>query len=148
MGAVALATRRPERDTARAMSQENVEIVRALFARWREGDYSTTDWADPDIAFVINAPGSGTSQGVDAMGESWRSFLRAWDEFQGVPQEVIEAGNQVLVLNEFSGRGSASGVPIEGMRGAALFTFEAGRVVRLALFNDWDEAREAAGLRE
>jgi ketosteroid isomerase-like protein len=130
------------------MSQENVEIVRALFARWNEGDYSRTDWAAPDIAFVINAPGGGTSQGVEAMGESWGNFLRAWEEFQGVPQEVIEAGNQVLVLNEFGGRGSASGVPIAGMRGAALFTFEAGRVVRLALFTDWAEALEAAGLSE
>ncbi len=130
------------------MSQENVEIVRTLFARWNEGDYSDTDWAAPDIAFVMKTPGGGTSQGVEAMSESWRNFLRAWEEFQGVPQEVIEAGNQVLVLNEFGGRGSASGVPIKGMRGAALFTFERGRVVRLALFTDWDEALEAAGLRE
>jgi ketosteroid isomerase-like protein len=82
------------------------------------------------------------------MRESWGNFLRAWDEFQGVPQKVIEAGNQVLVLNEFGGRGSTSGVPIEGMRGAALFTFEAGRVVRLVLFTDWEQALEAAGLRE
>jgi ketosteroid isomerase-like protein len=130
------------------MSQENLEIVRALFARWNEGDYSSTDWAAPDIAFVINVPGSGTSQGVEAMGKSWGNYLEAWKEFRGVPQKIIEAGNQVLVLNEFGGRGSASGVPITGMRGAALFTFEAGRVVRLALFGDWDEALEAAGLRE
>jgi ketosteroid isomerase-like protein len=130
------------------MSQENVEIVRALFARWNEGDYSSTDWADPDIAFVMKTPGGGTSQGVEAMRDSWRNFLRAWEEFQGMPQKVIETGNQVLVLNEFGGRGSASGVPIRGMRGAALFTFEAGRVVRLALFTDWEEALEAAGMRE
>ena len=130
------------------MSQENVEIVRALFARWNEGDYSSTDWADPDITFVMRTPEGGTSHGVDAMAESWRVFLGAWERFQGVPQKIIQVGNQVVVLNEFGGRGSASGVPIEGMRGAALFTFERDRVVRLVLFTDWDEALQAAGLRE
>jgi hypothetical protein len=34
------------------------------------------------------------------------------------------------------------------MRGASLFTVEDAKVVRLALFTDWDAAREAAGLRE
>jgi ketosteroid isomerase-like protein len=130
------------------MSQENVEMVKLLFARWNEGDYSSTEWADPDIAFVMKTPGGGTSHGVEAMAESWGDFLRAWERFQGVPQRVIDAGSQVLALNEFGGRGSVSGVPIKGMRGAALFTFEAGKVVRLVLFTDWDEALEAAGLSE
>jgi ketosteroid isomerase-like protein len=40
MGAVALATRTPERDTGRAMSQENVEIVRRGFEAWEAGDLS------------------------------------------------------------------------------------------------------------
>jgi ketosteroid isomerase-like protein len=130
------------------MSQENVEVVRMLFEQWREGDYYATDWADPGIEFVMTTPGGGTSRGLEAMQESWRDFLRAWQEFRGVPKEIIDAGDQVLVLNEFGGRGRESGVPIRGMRGAALFTFEGARVVRLVLFTDWDEALEAAGLRE
>jgi ketosteroid isomerase-like protein len=130
------------------MSQENVEVVRTLFEQWREGDYSATDWADPGIEFVMRTPGGGTSQGLEAMQESWRDFLRAWQEFRGVPKEIIDAGDQVLVLNEFGGRGRESGVSIRGMRGAALFRFEDTKVVRLALFSDWDDALEAAGLLE
>src|SRR6185312_9499650 len=41
------------RDTARAMSQENVEIVKAVYARWSKGDLrATLDVADPLILFV------------------------------------------------------------------------------------------------
>jgi len=130
------------------MSEENVEIVRRLFRRWEQGDYASAEWADPEIEFVINTPGSGTARGIEAMRDSWREFLRAWDGFHGISQKVIDAGDQVLVLNEFGGRGHGSGVPISGMRGAALFTFDGSRVVRLALFPDWDQALEAAGLSE
>ena len=130
------------------MSQENVEIVRRLYEQWREGDYSGTDWADENIEFVMRTPEGGTARGIEAMRDAWRDFLRAWHEFRGVPREFIDVGNQVLVLNEFGGRGRESGVPIRGMRGAALFTFDGGKVVRLALFTDWDQAREAAGLSE
>jgi ketosteroid isomerase-like protein len=130
------------------MSEENVEIVRGIYKRWQQGDYSRADWADPDIEFVTEIPDRGPSRGLEAMGRSWRDFLRAWQDFRAVAEEIIEAGDEVLVLHEFRGRGRESGLPIKGMRGAALFTFEGPRVVRLALFTDRDVALEAAGLRE
>ena len=135
-------------DTARAMSEENVEIVRALFAAWSNGDYSDVNWADAEIEFVIDGPEDSRSKGIEAMGAAWRDFLAGWSEFRGVPEKVIGIGEQVLVINEFAGRGRRSGVPIRGMHGAALFTFELGKVVRLQLFSDREKGLEAAGLRE
>ena len=41
------------RDTARAMSQENVEVVRAIYADWERGDFSATEWLHPEIEFVM-----------------------------------------------------------------------------------------------
>jgi ketosteroid isomerase-like protein len=130
------------------MSRENVELVRVIFERWKRGEYSATDWADPNIEFVMATPGGGSWRGVEAMQSSWRDFLHAWQDFRGLAERIIDVGDHVLVYTEFGGSGRGSGVPIRGMRGAALFTVEDGRVVKLALFTDRDEALEAAGLSE
>ena len=130
------------------MSEENVEIVRRIFEAWGQGDYSTADWAAPDIEFVMETPGGGSWRGLKAMRSAWGDFLRAWQDFRATGEEIIDAGDNVVVLHEFAGQGRESGLPIRGMRGAALFTFEGGTVVRLVLFGNWDEALEAAGLEE
>jgi ketosteroid isomerase-like protein len=130
------------------MSEENVEVVRTIYQRWQQGDYSTVDWADPDLEFVIQGPEGGRGRGLEALRSSWQDFLRAWQDFRVEAEDIIDVGDKVLVLHEFGGFGHESGLPLTGMRGATLFTFEGPRVVRLDLFTDRDAAVEAAGLEE
>jgi ketosteroid isomerase-like protein len=129
------------------MSQENVEIVQSIFAPWTEGDFSSADWADPEIEFRSIAE-HGEAHGVAAMAERWRGWLRAFEHFSSHAEEYLEAGDQVLVMTRFLGTGRSSDAPISDFQGACLFTLRNGKVVRLALFTDRRAALEAAGLSE
>jgi ketosteroid isomerase-like protein len=40
------------------VSQENVEIVRGLLARWERGDYDTVETFDPQVEFTRTGGGS------------------------------------------------------------------------------------------
>jgi hypothetical protein len=60
------------------MSEENVEIVRSIFAPWERGDYRSSEWAHPEISFVVaDGPTPGSWTGVAAMAEAWREALSA-----------------------------------------------------------------------
>ena len=135
------------RDTAGAMSEANVEIVRAIFAAWEKGDFSSAEWADPEIEFRSVAE-RGPTYGVAAMAKRWGEWLKAFEHFSSHPEEYVDAGDVVLVMNRFLGTGKGSDAPISDFPGACLFALQDGRVVRLVLFTDRREAREAAGLRE
>jgi ketosteroid isomerase-like protein len=82
------------------------------------------------------------------MGRAWGEWLGAWDDFKTDAEEFFDLGSEVLVLSEFRGRGKASGMPIEAMLGAALFSLHDGKVVRLGSYTDRAAALKAAGLQE
>jgi ketosteroid isomerase-like protein len=131
------------------MSEENVEIAREIYRGWERGDFSSTQWADPEIEFHLRGgPDEAVHHGVEAMRRAWREWLSAWNDFKTEPQKFFDLGDEVLVLAEFHGRGKASGVPTETMSGGCLFSFRDGRVLRLTTFTDRAEALEAAGLSE
>src|SRR5215204_1735797 len=134
------------------MSQENVELVRSIFAAWQRGDYSSDEWADSEIEFVIaDGPTPGSWRGTPAMAKVWHEALSAFDEHHSNAEEYRELdGERVLVLVQFSGRGRASGLELATMptRGANLFHVRDGKVTRLVLYWDRKRALEAVGLRE
>jgi hypothetical protein len=61
------------------MSEVNLELVRSILAANRRGDYSSTDWADPGIEFVIaDGPSPGRWTGLAS---GWREIASAWRGF-------------------------------------------------------------------
>ena len=60
------------------MSQENVEIAQSIYAAWGRGDYSSAEWAHPEIEYVsADGPVPGSSTGLAGMAEVFRGWLSA-----------------------------------------------------------------------
>jgi hypothetical protein len=76
-------------------SWPNLDLVRSIYAAWERGDYSSTEWADPEIEYVIvEGPAPGTWTGMTGMPEGMRDWLRAWDDFRIQAEEYRELGGE------------------------------------------------------
>jgi hypothetical protein len=82
------------------MASANLDLMRSLYAAWKRGDFSSVEWAHPDIEYVIaDGPSPGTSTGLPGLGESWRGILDTWEDFRFEAEEYRELDNErVLVL--------------------------------------------------
>ena len=131
---------------------ENLELVRSIFAAWERGDFSSVEWADPAIEYVVaDGPDPGVYSGVPAMAASWRTVLSAWEEVRTEVEEYRELEDgRVLALMNWSGRGRRSGFDLADVpwKGANLFHFRNGRVTRLVLYWDRERALADLGLQE
>ncbi|MFN2617570.1 MAG: nuclear transport factor 2 family protein [Thermoleophilaceae bacterium] len=132
------------------MTRENVQAVADIFEGWRRGDFGVgEDVWHPQIEFVVDDTVSvspGTFHGVAEMSDSWREQLSAWEWFDAVVEEIVEAKDQIVVFNRIRGRGRGSGIDVDARR-AAVFTFRDGKVVSLRLTTR-EEALELTGRGE
>jgi ketosteroid isomerase-like protein len=132
------------------MASANLNVVRSLYAEWEGGDYSSVEWAHPEVEFVIvDGPSPGTWRGLAAMAEPWRDFLSAWEDVSLVADEYRELdGERILVLVRRSGRGKRSGLEIAQIRGqeAHVIDMRDGQVIWLAQYFDRDRALADLGL--
>jgi hypothetical protein len=159
----------------RAMSEENVEIVRrfllpgidmvALFgnpellAATREGlepfvepEFETV--GDPNAipmgpnTGVEGGPRNLFAKGVDGFLNFWRDWLSAWESWNLGPPEFIDVDeNRVLVSYEVRARSKTDQVEVT-IEAANLMTLRNGKLTRLELFFNREKALEAAGLSE
>ena len=126
----------------------NVEFLRDLYADWARGAFRRTDVFDPEIEFVTDYPDRATYHGLEGVGQGWRGWLAAWNDFRTVAEKFIPTGDETyVVFVHLSGRGKESGVPIES-DAANLVRIAGGKIVHFALFSSRQDALEAAGLVE
>ena len=126
-----------------------MERVRAVFDRWSEGDFRTLDLLDPHVVFVLRPgfPDAGKYVGPASIVDYTRRFLEPWTHLTMEAQEVLAAGDTVLVGVHQRGVGSTSGVPTE-FHYYQLWSFRGDKVIRLENFRERAEALEVAGLRD
>jgi uncharacterized protein len=134
------------------VSQETVEIVRRAYEAFNDGDLGTVlAILDPDIEW--NASDVFFDQPRTYRGRrAWqREFLRdlmqIFEEYRGEPEEIKDAGDQVVAVAQMGGTGRRSGAKAMA-RVAHVFTFTDGRLVKFTEFKDVGEAFEAVGLAE
>src|SRR6185295_19100600 len=139
----------PLRDTARAMSQENVEIVRRGVEALARNDWDTIlAGCDPDVEWVEMpslGPDVATYTGTEELRDAVQSWTQKWTEYKLEVSRYAQAGDEVVVLSQERGRGTLSGVEVERHLGQVL-TLQDGKVVCVRLYGNWSEALEAAGL--
>jgi ketosteroid isomerase-like protein len=135
------------------MSDEIVEVVRSIYGPWARGDFSSTEWAHPEIEFTIaDGPAPDSSTGLAAMAEAYRrGWLSAWEEFRVEPEEYRKLDDErVLVLSHFHGHGKTSGLDVGRIstKGAELFHVRGGLVTRLVIWAEREDAFAELGLQE
>jgi ketosteroid isomerase-like protein len=132
------------------MSQENVELVRRIYASWTPGSSpAESSLLHPDIEWVnpTDALEPGTRTGIEAFTAIIEGLADTIGDFRMEVERFIDVGDRVAVVATMRGRGSASGVEIERRHGS-VWTIRDGKAVRFHWFNDPDEALEAVGLAE
>jgi len=135
---------------------ENLDLVRSIYADWERGDYSSADWADPEIECVIaDGPAPGRWTGQPAMAAAWHDFMSAWEAWRVFVDEYRELDSErVLVLEDHTARAKTSGLRIGEMfgetpsKGASLFQLRDGKITRFVTYFDRDRALADLGLKE
>jgi ketosteroid isomerase-like protein len=74
-------------------------------------------------------------------------WLSQWEDWRVEAEEYIPAGEFVVVLCRYTGRGKESGAAVD-TTGAHLWTMRAGKPIRLEVFSSRTKALETAGLSE
>jgi hypothetical protein len=131
------------------MSQENVEIVRRHMEAYLAGDNETALAAyDQDVEFDASIrPEGHVYRGREGVAEAMRVWSGTWEDWRVELEEIVDAGDRVLVIVWESGRGKGSGLEIN-QRVYSLFTLRDGAIVHWKGFLDRAQALEAAGLSE
>jgi ketosteroid isomerase-like protein len=139
------------------MSEENVEIVRNLYAL---GDFLNPNPAEIDQAFrdyldeqfELRLPpdypeGEPIFRGREGLAQVNAMLREVWREWRFEGERFLDAGERVVVFARIVGKGAASGVPFE-LETTHVWTIHDSRVASLHAYRDRDAALEAAGLRE
>jgi ketosteroid isomerase-like protein len=145
---------------ARAMSRENVEIVRQAIEANRSDDLDARNeedrvarrvalW-DPHCEYtsVMAALEPATYHGHAGIRRYLGDLGERWAEWRAEPDEVFDVGPDTVVATfRFRAVGKDSGVPVEARLGS-VFVLSEGKLLRGRTYLSRKEALKAAGLSE
>ena len=131
------------------MSQENVEIVRAVHDGWARGDFRVAqELFAPDFSWDQPAAAvePGSRRGPEVR-DALRNLFDVYDDYRVEASEFIDGGDEVVVVARNKATAKVSGMELDQLF-AFVWTVQGGRLARLRVFTDREQALEAAGLSE
>jgi ketosteroid isomerase-like protein len=138
-------------DTARAMSQENVEIVRRGTDAYNRGDLDgiLENWAPDAVLDWSNSRGfdAGVFRGHDEIRAHWQRLLAAFDEVRIELVDPIEVEDGLLIVENVGYLLGRDGIEVQ-TRSAWLITIRDGKTTSFTLYQTKQDALEAVGLSE
>ena len=141
----------------RAVSEENVALVRRNYEFINSIDRSGEEFVDPEMAapdlwaglapdFEISGrsdvPDARTYRGREESKEFWRMLQEIFTELSWEPLELTDLGDVVVAETRFVARGRGSDIQVESDE-TDVFWFRDGRLVRVQGFPTKAEAFEA-----
>ena len=117
----------------------------AAFNRRDRGAWLASYHPDAEIDWSRSrSPFKGVYRARRGLEEFGDVFWSTWEEVRLEAHDFTDAGSEIVVRNTAHMRGR-EGIEVSA-RTALVFTVEGGRITRLRLFQDQDEALEAVGL--
>jgi uncharacterized protein len=134
------------------MSQENVKIVRRVTGAFSAGDMDTVfEWVAPEIEWDFSNAQTWVEEpvyrGYDGIMKFFAKWIGEWEDYRFEFEEVIDAGDKVVVVVRDEGRSKGVGIKLE-RRHAEIWTIRDRRVVKIEPFDHKHQALEAVGLSE
>jgi ketosteroid isomerase-like protein len=130
------------------VSQENVEIVKRAIEAFSRGDLDAIeDGADVEVDWSRSRGlEAGIYRGREAVHRFWATFYETFGRIVVVPEELIEHGDSVIVLDQTRLWGR-DGIEVRA-HNVSVATIRDGRIVKWRLCRDRAEALIAVGLEE
>jgi ketosteroid isomerase-like protein len=125
------------------MSQENVEIVRAVLEARNRNDFDAwITYFDPEVQWSALLE---EFRGHAGIRQAWQSFKDL--QLKARYDDIRDLGDSVLALGELTGTGRITGLNLSNEI-AQLATFRDGRILSFRDFASHADALEAAGPSE
>jgi len=133
------------------MSQENVEIIKAVMAAFDRGDWDAAlSYTAPDFKIDTSRDLNewrGVYETRERVKRALEGFYEQWESWRIEVDKMVEVGEDTVVTRQtgyFRGR---DGIEVT-TRTNWVWIFRDGAVSEFASYNELDEALEAAGLQE
>lgn len=132
------------------MSQENVELVRAIYAAFAAGDVpGVLSRMSPDMVWneAENFPYADGNPYVGPQAVLEGVFARIgaeWDGFEAAPDELLDAGDAVVALGRYRGIFKATGKRLDAQL-AHVWRVEGGKAAAFQQYTDTLQAARVTG---